>query len=200
MVKNGGWNCPVCTMRSTRHWNVERHIGRLHEGLGEPVNESGKTKEQCQIDMNMQISHNNQNSQKLATFRQDRFKESRFSRTHNYGMDNNKRWDFMDEIIEPVKKMLEFTKVLTELKSYQQLYQQNSYQYPSAISYQYPSHMSSPINLSSVGSMNTGNNSKSLTNQSNSNNQGITREELIKIQLYTRAADWFQSRNWSSPS
>jgi hypothetical protein len=95
------------------------------------------------------------------------------------------------------KKMLKFTKMLKELK----LYQQNSYHYVSAISYQYPSRMSSPINLSSVGSMNIGNNSvsKSLTNESNSNNQGITREELIKIQLYARATDWFQSRNWSSP-
>jgi len=89
--------------------------------------------------MNMQNSHNNQNSQNLAAFRQDRFKESKFSRIHNYGMDNNKkRWDFMDEIMEPVKKTLEFIKVLRELK----LYQQTSYHYPSANSYQYPSHMS----------------------------------------------------------
>ncbi|HET7391499.1 MAG TPA: hypothetical protein VFJ51_11790 [Nitrososphaeraceae archaeon] len=93
-------------MGSPRHWNVERHILRLHGGLGEPVNEFGKTREQCQIDMNLQYGHNHQDTHKLAAFRHDQYKESRFSATHNYGTDNNNkfRWDFMDDIIEPAKK------------------------------------------------------------------------------------------------
>jgi hypothetical protein len=94
-------------MGSSRHWNVARHILRLHEGLGEPVNEFGKTKEQCQIDMNLPFIHNHQNAQKLAAFSHDQFKESRFSATRNCGIDNNNErwWDFMDRILEPVKKI-----------------------------------------------------------------------------------------------
>ena len=31
------WNCPNCEMSSTRHWSVQRHIQRQHEGMYEPV-------------------------------------------------------------------------------------------------------------------------------------------------------------------
>jgi hypothetical protein len=61
-------------MGSSRHWNVARHILTLHEGSGEPVNEFGKTKEQCQIDMNLPFIHNHQNAQKLAAFSHDQSK------------------------------------------------------------------------------------------------------------------------------
>ncbi|HEY6883671.1 MAG TPA: hypothetical protein VI278_06500 [Nitrososphaeraceae archaeon] len=70
---------------------------------------------------------------------------------------NNKlRWDFIDDIIEPAKKFLEFTRVLNELKPSNQYY---SYHYsPYAISRhqytQYPQyrlHLSSPINFGSAG-------------------------------------------------
>jgi hypothetical protein len=108
IIKGGGWNCPHCHMGSPRHWNVERHILRLHGGLGEPVNEFGKTREQCQMDMNLQFGYGNyHNSQKYPSFVPAQFKESRFSDgTLKDGMRNNNksRWDFMDEVIEPAKK------------------------------------------------------------------------------------------------
>lgn len=33
------WVCPNCGMKSSRHWNVKRHIGNFHEGFDEPVGE-----------------------------------------------------------------------------------------------------------------------------------------------------------------
>ena len=36
------WNCPYpyCSMSSSRHWNVTRHIQRRHQGSGMPINEN----------------------------------------------------------------------------------------------------------------------------------------------------------------
>jgi hypothetical protein len=172
------WNCPHCRMGSPRHWNVERHIWRLHQGLGEPVNEFGKTRQQCLTDINQQFRHKNQNGQRFAAFYHDKFRELRFSSTHNHGIDNNKRWwSFMDDFIEPAKRTLEFNKVLAEL-----LNQQAPYHSPSTFFHQYqpihqyPSSISNPINSNS------------------------TEAELILRQLHARAANWYQSKNWSSPS
>ena len=55
IVKLGGWNCPHCSMRSPRHWNVRRHISRVHDGFGEPTNEFGKTREEQQRQMNTNL-------------------------------------------------------------------------------------------------------------------------------------------------
>jgi hypothetical protein len=192
-------------MGSPRHWNVERHICRLHRGIGEPVNEFGKIEEQSQIGTNLQYGDSCQNTHpQLAPFPHNQFKDFRFTTTNNYGRDNSsnsnkKRWDFIDEIIQPVKKILEFNEVLAKLST---LRQQHTYRSPSAIPYEYPFRLSTPINWSNVGSMNIGNNSdsKSLTNESNSNNKRIAEEEPILKQLHARAANWYQSRDWSSPS
>lgn len=199
MIKSRGWNCPYCRMGSPRHWNVARHILRLHQGLGEPVNEFGKTKEQSQFDMNLQFSHNHQNTQKLVAFRHDQFKESGSSATRNYRMDNNNKrwWDYIDGILEPVKKFLEFHKVFTELSM---LNPQTSYHYPSAISYQYPSHLSTPISFSSVGSMNIGNNSSNRILTNESNKKGISEVGEAGRELRAWTAKWLESRSRSSQS
>ena len=34
------WNCSNCQMSSSRHYNVKRHILRMHDGMGEPVNDN----------------------------------------------------------------------------------------------------------------------------------------------------------------
>jgi hypothetical protein len=188
-------------MGSPRHWNVERHILRLHGGLGEPVNEFGKTREQCQMDMNLQFGYGNyHNSQKYPSFVPAQFKESRFSDgTLKDGMRNNNksRWDFMDEVIEPAKKMLEFTRVLEELSmSNQRL--SRYYYYPSAISHQYLVYLSPPISGSSIGSMNIVNGSSgSSTNETIDN--GITGAEVTKRQLLEHGISLLQSII-SSPS
>ena len=72
IAKLGGWNCPHCRMRSPRHWNVKRHISRVHGGFGEPTNEFGKTREeqQRQMNINLQSGYGNyyHNSQKSRHF------------------------------------------------------------------------------------------------------------------------------------
>ena len=201
IIKGGGWNCPHCSMVSPRHWNVRRHILRLHGGLGEPTNEFGKTREQCQMDMNLQFGHGNYyNSQKYSSSVPVQFKESRFSSsTLKDGMRNNNKsqWDFMDEIIEPAKKFLEFTRVLEELSmSNHRL--SRYYYYPSAISHQYPVYLSRPISSSRIGSMNAINSSTSnMTNKTIDNE--ITRTEVTKRQLLEHGVSLLQSII-SSPS
>lgn len=31
------YNCPYCNQQSTRHWNLEIHIKRRHDGIGQPI-------------------------------------------------------------------------------------------------------------------------------------------------------------------
>ena len=111
---------PTLSEGSPRYWNVERHIWRLDGGLGEPVNEFGVLRKQCQIEMNLQYGHGYQNKDpQLAPLSHNQVKDFRASATDNYGMDNSnnnsKRWDFIDEAIEPVKKLLEFNRARTAL-------------------------------------------------------------------------------------
>jgi|GEM_PF-4187081 len=166
IVKVGGWNCPHCRMVSPRHWNVSRHILRVHDGLGEPTNEFGKTrKEQHRTNTNLEFGYGNyyHDSQKSPSFLPVKFKESRVGggSTLKDGLPNNNNkslWDFMDDFIEPVKKVLEFKRALDELAPSSQYYSYHYYS-PYAISHQYPQsrlHLSSPINFSSAGSMAVG--------------------------------------------
>lgn len=37
-----GWLCPYCSQTSSRHWNLEIHIKRKHNGIGHPI-EAGLT-------------------------------------------------------------------------------------------------------------------------------------------------------------
>ena len=202
IIKGGGWNCPHCYMGSPRHWNVRRHILRLHDGLGEPVNGFGKTREQCQMDMNLQFGHGNyHNSQKYSSFVPVQFKESRFSSStpKDRMRNNNKlRWDFMDEIIEPAKKFLEFTRVLEELSMSNHRLSRYCY-YPSAISHQYPVYLSPPISGSSIGSMNAINSSSTSNMTNKTIDNEITRTEVTKRQLFEHGVSSLQSII-SSPS
>jgi hypothetical protein len=55
-------------------------------------------------------------------------------------MDYKLRWDFIDHLVEPFKKVLEFTKVTAELARSNQL---SSYPRPHPVNYQYPSYFPS---------------------------------------------------------
>ena len=35
------WHCPHCSQTSSRRWNLKTHIGRKHQGIGQPVREDG---------------------------------------------------------------------------------------------------------------------------------------------------------------
>jgi hypothetical protein len=38
MTKNKKWQCPRCSRRSSRRWNIVVHIRRKHGGVGLPIN------------------------------------------------------------------------------------------------------------------------------------------------------------------
>jgi hypothetical protein len=38
MTKNKKWQCPRCSRRSSRRWNIVVHIRRKHGGVGRPIN------------------------------------------------------------------------------------------------------------------------------------------------------------------
>jgi hypothetical protein len=170
MVKNsiakGGWNCPHCPMRSSRHWNAKRHIERYHGGIGEPVHEFSKMKPQS-------CYYNSPNQ----------FKEPRFGSTQKYGIHNRQWWDFIDDILEPAKKMNELKKVMAELSMPNQQFTSYS---PSPV-YQYPRYLSDPMNINSVGSL------KIDSSNNGSNSQESIQLKLIKGQLYAMGADLLES-------
>jgi hypothetical protein len=208
IVNGGGWNCPHCGMRSTRHWNVERHIFRSHGGLGEPINGFGKTREQFKTDTNLQFRHGYYyNSHKWPPFLPVQLKEHGFhGGTLKDGMrndndndnDNKSQWDFMDKIIQPVKKALEFTRMLEELSlSNQRL---SHYYYPSPISHQYPVYLSSLISgRSNIGSANPINNNSTSSMTKKIIDNEITGAEVTKRQLVEYGARLLQSIISSRP-
>lgn len=171
----GGWNCPHCNSNMSRHENAKRHIERYHGGIGKPVDEFGNTKSQS--------PYNNSLNQ---------FKESRFDSTQKYGIHNKQWWDFIDGILEPAKKLLEFNKVMAELS----LLNQQFTSYSPSI-YQYPRYLSNPMNINSVGSLNID------SSNNGSNSQESIQLKVMKGQLYARGADLLESylsRNRSKTS
>ena len=62
------WHCPHCSQTSSRRWNLKTHIGRKHQGIGQPVREDGThsiTMSNAAIqfipDMMMSLQNNNNN-------------------------------------------------------------------------------------------------------------------------------------------
>ncbi|HZI70137.1 MAG TPA: hypothetical protein VFD60_03145 [Nitrososphaeraceae archaeon] len=171
----GGWNCPHCPIRSSRHWNAKRHIERYHGGIGEPVHEYSKMKPQS-------CYYNSPNQ----------FKEPRFGSIQKHGMHDRQWWDFIDDILEPAKKLLEFNKVMAELSMPNQQFTSP----PSPI-YQYPRYLSNPMNINSVGSLNID------SSNNDSNSQESIQLKVMKGQLYARGVDLLESylsRNRSKTS
>jgi hypothetical protein len=62
------WQCPYCPQDSARHWNIVVHIGRMHKGVGDPV-EKGDTN---QAEKSFSLDPNRQNmSRKYPFIRND---------------------------------------------------------------------------------------------------------------------------------
>jgi hypothetical protein len=62
------WHCPHCSQTSSRRWNLMTHIGRKHQGIGQPVREDGthsitmsNAAMQFIPDMMMSLQNNNNN-------------------------------------------------------------------------------------------------------------------------------------------
>ena len=98
------WNCPKCEMSSTRHYNVERHILRMHNGIGEAVN-----------DRNVQY-HGEMNRHNLR-FPLDPFHHPSLSLLTQKEKPDQKFSDLLeDQFLQPLRKMAEFKNLLTELQ------------------------------------------------------------------------------------
>jgi hypothetical protein len=139
-----GWNCPRCPYNQPRHWNVERHIWRHHDELGEPVDGFGNTRrQQYQMKTNRKFAQNYNNQHKPRSFPRQ-FNKSNVSNARTYEMDYKLSWDFMDDLSEPFKKLLDFTKVIAELA---RLNQHSYYPRPYPVNYQYPVYLQ-PLNYS----------------------------------------------------
>jgi hypothetical protein len=113
---------------------MERHIWRYHGGLGQPIDGFGNTRRQLyQMKMNRKFGYNYNNIQYKRRPFPSQFNKSNVSNA--YGTDYKSNWDFMDDFIEPFKKLLEFQKVVGELVRSNQ---QSSYPLPYPVIYQYP--------------------------------------------------------------
>jgi hypothetical protein len=99
------WSCPECEMSSTRRYNVERHIRRIHNGIGEPLN-----------DRNVQY-HGEANRYNLR-FPLDQFHHAYISPLTRKEKSNQKFSDLLEyQFLQPLRKMAEFKNLLSQLQS-----------------------------------------------------------------------------------
>ena len=106
------WSCPRCPMSSTRHWNVRRHISRIHDGVGEPT--SGF--------MMRQYDRNPNSTARGFNYSRPTFHRSG-SASHFYSQDRTSTKEqgsktlaeSMEEFMEPMKKLLEYLNTLNQL-------------------------------------------------------------------------------------
>src|SRR5206468_2771107 len=95
------WHCPKCPMSSARHWNVQRHIYRIHHGIDEPT--SGFMR---------QYDRNPSSIARVFNYSRPHF-HSRDSGSYSYSQDRTSTKEHgsktlaesMDEFMEPMKKL-----------------------------------------------------------------------------------------------
>lgn len=95
------WKCSNCDQESSRRWNLETHIKRKHDGLGEPINSgnSGRDFISTQVGVyNGYKDYQYQNNGKLNTFKPP-FRKSKKSLKESLG--------FVDEIYDLIHKFSE---------------------------------------------------------------------------------------------
>jgi hypothetical protein len=103
-----GWNCPHCQISSSRHWNMQRHIDRRHGGTGEPVTYDTA---QYYKDMNPQNFH----------FPLDYSHHASLSFLTRKGKSDKKFSEFLDDqILQPLRKMVEYKNLTSQLFTMQQ--------------------------------------------------------------------------------
>jgi hypothetical protein len=121
------WNCPSCPMSSPRHWNVVRHISRIHDGIGEPTSDF--------------MMRSNRNPNSIAESRSPFHRGGRGSYSYSQPYTSTKEQrsktliQSMDEFIEPIKKLVEYKNLLNQLSVLDQQQQApRQLFYPSIIS------------------------------------------------------------------
>ena len=103
------WNCPSCPMSSPRHWNVRRHISRIHDGIGEP-------------NSNFMMQYDRNPNSKAQGFNHSRptfHRRGSYSYSQHYTSTKEQRSktliESMNEFMEPIKKLVEYKTLLNQL-------------------------------------------------------------------------------------
>ena len=91
-------------MSSSRHYNVKRHILRMHDGMGEPVNDNT-------------IEYYREANRHYLRFPLDQFHHSSLSLLTRKEKPDQKFSDLLeDQFLQPLRKMAEFKYLLTQLQ------------------------------------------------------------------------------------
>jgi hypothetical protein len=123
------WHCLHCSQTSSRRWNLKTHIGRKHQGIGQPIREDGthsiatsNADIQFIPDIMMSLQNNNNNYDMNHQVHPNSFSRSSYLRKEE---DTPKKRDVLDEwlefwrpIIQKMKEILEIKKFLYELFSF----------------------------------------------------------------------------------
>src|SRR5215208_7944711 len=115
------WHCPHCSQTSSRGGNLKTHIGRKHQGIGQPVREDGMhsvTMSNANLqfipDMMMSLQNNNNNYKMNHQVHPNSFSRSPYLRKEE---DTPKKRDVLDEILEFRRPMTQKMKEIMEIKN-----------------------------------------------------------------------------------
>ena len=115
------WHCPHCSQTSSRRWNLMTHIGRKHQGIGQPVREDGthsitmsNAAMQFIPDMMMSLQNNNNNYELNHKVHPNSFSRSSSLRKEE---DTPKKRDAVDEWLEFWRPMAQKMKEIQEIKN-----------------------------------------------------------------------------------
>jgi hypothetical protein len=132
------WHCPHCSQTSSRQWNFKTHIGKKHQGIGQPIEEDGmhsittsNAAMQFIPDIRMSLQNNNNNYGLNHQVHPNSFSRSLYLRKEE---ETPKKRDALDEwlefwrpIIQKMKEIQEILKTANELfSSYSSSLQQPS--------------------------------------------------------------------------
>ena len=107
-MKTKKWNCPNCEMSSSRHWNVKRHIQRRHRTMGEPVNHDTMQHYNDMIPQNFRFPFAYSHHTSLSSLTRKEKPHKNFS-------------DLLeDQILQPLRKMVEYKNLVSQLSAMQQ--------------------------------------------------------------------------------
>jgi hypothetical protein len=164
MGKKEGWLCPHCPQRSHRHWNIQTHIKRKHDAIGQPVKAGSST------------FNNNTSSGQFVSETMDYVKKDNYQNTPswnpNVGYYNNKPSSFsrlpqkeeesqntdpIDNMLPLIRKCNEFLREYVEFRDLSRRLPSNPSQSPVMMA-NIPISSSLPSSLSNLNNIQTNNN------------------------------------------
>jgi hypothetical protein len=164
MGKKEGWLCPYCPQRSHRHWNIQTHIKRKHDAIGQPVKAGSPT-------FNNNISSSQFVSGRMGYVKKDNYHNTS-SWNPNVGYYNNKPSSFsrlpqkeeesqntdpIDNMLPLIRKCNEFLREYVEFSNLSRRLSSNPSQSPVMMA-NIPISSSLPSSLSNLNNFQTNNN------------------------------------------